>query len=65
MIVGQILEGALAGRKLILEPRKNLRPNEYLIEDGVFMNGAPTFSLHCLVHDMKIPNTGCPLCGDK
>jgi len=52
MILGKIEEGKLKGKKVILEPRSGLKENEYLVEKGLFLNGSPQFSLHCL-------NKGC------
>jgi len=52
MILGQIEEGKLKGKKVILQPRKDLPDNLYLVEKGVFIGGMPQFALHCL-------NKGC------
>jgi hypothetical protein len=48
IIYGKIEEGKLEGRKVILSPRKDLPDNLYLVEKGLFANGAPMFALHCL-----------------
>lgn len=55
MKLGEILEGKLKGRKIILEPREGLRQNEYLVEKGVFIGGMPQFALHCLICEKEIP----------
>ena len=52
MKLGVIEEGKLKGKKVIIEPRIGLKENEWLVEKGVFMNGAPTFARFCL-------NKGC------
>ena len=48
MKLGTILEGKFKDRKIILEPRKGLHDNVYLIEKGTFFNGSPEFSKGCL-----------------
>lgn len=45
---GQIEEGKLKGKRVILEPRIGLKDNEYLIEKGVFMNGSSMYHKACL-----------------
>lgn len=55
MKLGEILEGKLKGRKLVLEPRGKLKPNEYLVEKGVFIGGMPQFAVHCLICEKEIP----------
>lgn len=62
MILGEIQEGAFKGKRLILEPREGLKMNEYYVEKGIFMNGAPEFSKACLIHGVYIPDNGCDLC---
>jgi len=52
----------LAGKVVILAPRTGLKRNEYLVEEGKFINGAPTFSLYCLVCDKQISSNGCDVC---
>ena len=52
MKLGMIEEGQLKGKKVLLEPREGLKENEYLVEKGVFANGAPMFNKACL-------NKGC------
>lgn len=48
MQLGVIEEGTLKGKKVILEPRKDLPENLYLVEKGLFFNGSPQFALYCL-----------------
>lgn len=52
MRLGVIDEGRLKGKKVILDPRNGLKENEWLVEEGVFMNGMPMFHKACL-------NRGC------
>lgn len=59
MKLGVIEEGKLKGKRIILEPRDGLKDNEYLVENGSFLNGAPTFSKTCLVCEREIPDNGC------
>lgn len=49
MKFGIIEEGKLKGQKIILEPRNGLKNNEYIVEKGVFNNGAQMFQKACLV----------------
>lgn len=60
-----INDGGLKGKKIILEPRIGLRKNEYLIEQGVFFNGAPMFALYCLMCEVPIPGNGCIKCSKE
>ncbi len=64
MKLGVIEEGKLKGKKVILEPRNGLKDNEYFVESGVFLNGAPTFSKTCLNKgcETQIPDIGCGVC---
>lgn len=55
MKLGEILEGKLKGKKIILEPRNGLKSNEYFVEKGVFIGGIPQFALHCLICEKEIP----------
>ena len=57
--LGVIEDGGWKGRKIILSPRVHLKQNEYLVEKGVFFNGAPEFSKACLACLEFIPNEGC------
>jgi len=52
MKLGIIEEGKLKGKKVILEPRGELKDNEYLVERGVFFNGSFEYMKACL-------NRGC------
>lgn len=63
--MGMIEEGSLKGKKIILKPRKGLKKNEYLIEQGVFFNGAPMFALYCLMCEVPIPGNGCIKCSKE
>lgn len=65
MVLGVIEEGQLEGKKIIIAPRSNLKQNEYLVEKGLFFNGAPEFSKACLVCEQFIPDSGCPNCGQE
>lgn len=47
--------GKLGGKTAIL-------PTEIFVETGLFANGTPTFSKHCLIHQVPIPDQGCTLC---
>ena len=60
-MLGIIEEGKLKGKKIILEPRGELKKNEYLVEKGAFINGSPQFALHCLVCEKEIPGR-CKKC---
>lgn len=57
MQLGIIEEGKLKGKKMIVSPHVGLKENEYWVETGLFFNGAPKFSLHCLVQgcEKEIP----------
>lgn len=48
MQLGVIEEGKLKGKKVILKPRTDLEDNLFLVEKGLFFNGAPQFALYCL-----------------
>lgn len=63
MKLGVIEEGKLKGKKIILEPRKGLEENQYLVEKGTFLNGSPQFALHCLTKgcEKEIPGK-CDKC---
>ncbi len=63
--LGIIEDGGLKGKKIILEPRKGLRRNEYLVEQGVFFNGASMFALYCLMCEAPIPSNGCMVCNKE
>lgn len=63
--MGMIEDGKLKGKKILLEPRKGLRRNEYLVEQGVFFNGAPMFALYCLMCEVPIPGNGCMVCNKE
>lgn len=56
--LGIIEEGKLKGLKLILEPRKDLKDNEYYVEKGM-LNGQHEFSKACLICEKFIPDQGC------
>lgn len=60
--LGVIEDGGLKGRRIILEPRKGLKRNEYLIEQGVFFNGSPMFAKYCLMCEIPISDNGCLNC---
>jgi hypothetical protein len=62
MKLGVIESGALSGKKILLEPRDGLMDNEYMVEQGPFLNGAPKFSKFCLICERAIPDNGCPFC---
>lgn len=55
MKLGVIEDGTLKGKRIILEPRDGLKDNEYLVENGMFFNGSPQFSLYCLACEKQIP----------
>ena len=64
MKLGLIEEGKLQGKKVILEPRVDMKDNEYLVEKGLFFNGSPEFSKACLTKNCEkfIPDNGCDKC---
>lgn len=65
VVFGQIEEGKLKGKKMIVSPRKDLPDNLYLVEVGTFFNGAPMYALFCLNKgcEKQIPSGyGCPKC---
>jgi hypothetical protein len=59
MIFGVIKEGPLEGKRIIIEPRKGLKQNEYFVEKGSFLNGTAQFSKACLLCGKFIPDSGC------
>lgn len=59
MQLGIIKEGRLINRKIVLDPRNDLKRNEWVIEKAVKSN---QFALHCLVCEKEIPMNGCPNC---
>lgn len=63
--MGIIEAGGLKGKKIILEPRNGLKRNEYLIEKGIFFNGAPMFAKYCLICEIPIPDNGCLNCNGE
>lgn len=64
LVLGVIEEGSLKGKKVIFSPRNGLKDNEFLVEQGVFMNGAPVFHKACLTKGCEkfIANRGCDTC---
>lgn len=60
MKLGIIEEGVLKGKKVILEPHEGLKDNEYFVEKGGFLNGAPMFARYCLNKgcEKEIPDNG-------
>ena len=58
--MGIIEGGKLKGKRIILEPRKGLPDNIYLVENETFLNGSPQFSHFCLICEKQIPSNGCP-----
>ena len=59
MILGIIQEGKLKDHRIILEPRIDLLQNEYLVEQGRFLNGEAMFQKACLVCEEFISDH-CP-----
>lgn len=58
MKLGIIETGVLKGKRVILSPREGMEDNIYLVEKGMFINGAPTFAKYCLNEgcEQEVPN---------
>lgn len=65
-IFAEIESGKFKGKRMILtveQAKKRAIPKVVMVEDGVFMGTPiPKFSPHCLVHEIKVPDQGCPKC---
>lgn len=59
MKLGIIEEGVLKDRRIILSPRKGLKDNEYMVENGKMVGDNIMFSKFCLICDIAIPDQGC------
>lgn len=61
---GVINKGKFKGRKVVISPRNHLESNEWVIETFPPNKKAkiPVYSKACLIHEMLIPDNGCPKC---
>lgn len=63
--LGQIDEGVLRGKKVVVAPRTGLPENIYFVERG-YISGVPFYAQYCLNQgcEIEIPVQGCPKCNN-